>query len=85
MANGYVTNVEGLLTRAKKVLEQVRDTSDEEDERRKAKNLIKKIQDIMWGREELAITIEDPTGCSAIISEKAVVKTLGKKKAKKEE
>jgi len=85
MSNGYVTNIEGLLNRAKKVLEQVRDTSDDTSEQKKAKTLIKKIQDIVWGREELTITIEDPNGASAIISEKAVVKKMGKKKAKKEE
>ncbi len=85
MSNGYVTNIEGLLNRAKKVLEQVRDTSEDEDEKRKAKNLIKKLQDIVWGREELTITIEDPQGASAIISEKSVVKKMGKKKAKKED
>lgn len=85
LANGYVTNIEGLLNRAKKVLEQVRDTSDDSSEQKKAKTLIKKIQDIMWGREELTITIEDPAGASAIISERAVIKKLGKAKKKKEE
>ena len=39
----------------------------------------------MWGREELTITIDDPNGASAIISEKAVVKKLPKSKKKKSE
>lgn len=85
MSNGYVTNIEGLLNRAKRVLEQVRDNSEEEDERKKAKNLIKKLQDIMWGREELTITIDDPAGASAIISERTIVKKLGKAKKKDKE
>ncbi|HLP79981.1 MAG TPA: ZPR1 zinc finger domain-containing protein [Acidobacteriota bacterium] len=84
LSNGYISNIEGLLNRAKKVLEEVRDTAEDDDDRRKAKNLLKKIQDIMWGREELTITIEDPTGCSAIISDKAVVKKMAKKKVKAE-
>ncbi|MFT7615838.1 MAG: ZPR1-related zinc finger protein [Candidatus Woesearchaeota archaeon] len=78
LSNGYITNVEGVLTRAKKVLEGVRDTTDDNDEAKKAKKLIKKLQDIMWGRDSLTITIEDSTGVSGIISDKAVV-SKGKK------
>ena len=43
------------------------------EDRKKAKSLLKKIRGIMWGEEKITITIEDPTGNSAIISEKAIV------------
>ncbi len=79
MSNGYVTNIEGILNRAKKVLEGVRDTSDDSDEVKKAKNHIKKLQRVIWGKDPLTITIDDPTGSSGIISEKAVIKKLKKK------
>lgn len=70
-SNGYITNVEGLLERVKKAIES---SVDEEDEaaKKKAKNLIKKINKVIFGREKLKIIIEDPSGNSAIISEKAV-------------
>jgi zinc finger protein len=71
-STGYITNVEGLLNRVKKIVEEVRDEADDNAEKKKAKNMIKKIQNIMWGRESIKITIEDPTGCSAIISDKAI-------------
>jgi len=71
-SQGYITNVEGLFNRVKNVIEQARDNAEDEEDRKKAKNLLKKIQDIMWGREKQKIIIEDPTGNSAIISEKAV-------------
>jgi zinc finger protein len=70
-SNGYVTNVEGLLNRVKKIIEHLRDESEDKSERKKAKNMLKKLQDVMWGRDSIRITIEDPTGNSAIISEKA--------------
>lgn len=73
-SNGYVTNVEGLLNRVERQIETVRDSTDEDTERKKAKNMLKKISKVKWGSEKLTITIDDPSGNSAIISEKAVKK-----------
>lgn len=78
-AQGFVTNVEGLLRRAKHILESARDNAEDKEDRKKAKNHLKKLQKVMWGQDKLTLTIEDPTGNSAIISDKAV-KTKGKKK-----
>ncbi len=75
---GYVTNIEGLLVRAKDVIESVRDNSEEKEEKKKAKNLIKKIMKVMQGKDKLKITLEDPTGNSAIISEKATKSKIKK-------
>ena len=75
-ANGYVTNIEGILNRVKFMLEKTRDDSEDKSDRKKAKNMLKKVQDALWGREPLKITIEDPSGNSAIISEKAVKSKL---------
>ncbi|MBN1792424.1 ZPR1 zinc finger domain-containing protein [Candidatus Woesearchaeota archaeon] len=71
-ANGYVTNVEGILQRMKKQIERLRDDSEDEDDKKKAKNMLKKLTRVMWGQEKLKITLEDPNGNSAIISPKAV-------------
>lgn len=69
-SQGYVTNIEGLLNRAKAAIETARDSAEDEEDKKKAKNLLKKLQRIKWGQESIVITIEDPTGNSAIISEK---------------
>jgi zinc finger protein len=71
-SEGYVTNVEGLLERVKEQVENIRDSEEDEEDKKKAKNLVKKITRIIWGKEKCKIVIEDPTGNSAIISEKAV-------------
>lgn len=71
-SNGYITTIEGLFNRVKKVIEQVRDSAEDEEEKKKAKNLLKKITRIMWGQEPCRITIEDKSGNSDILSEKAV-------------
>ncbi len=70
-SNGYVTNVEGLLSRVERQIETVRDSSDDDTERKKAKNMLKKISRVKWGSDKFTITIEDPSGNSAIISDKA--------------
>jgi zinc finger protein len=72
-ANGYVTNVEGVLTRIKDQLEHLKDDSEEDDETKdKARSMIKKLNRVMWGQESVKLIIEDPTGNSAIVSDKAV-------------
>ncbi len=75
-SNGYVTNIEGILNRVKHQIEVARDNADDEDERKKAKNLLKKLNKVIWGQEKLKMIIEDKTGNSAIISDKAVKSKL---------
>ncbi len=71
-SNGYITNVEGILSKVKHRVETARDSEEDPAAKKKAKNLLKKLQKVMWGQEKMKITIEDPSGNSAIISEKAV-------------
>ena len=76
-SNGYVTNVEGILNRMKVQVEQIRDNEEEEEEsRKKAKNMVKKLTRIIWGQEPCRIILEDPSGNSTIISEKAIVEKM---------
>ena len=71
-AQGYVTNVEGILNRVKYQIESVKEMEEDEEDKKKAKNLLKKITKITWGQEKQKLIIEDPSGNSAIISDKAV-------------
>ena len=70
-SEGYITNVEGLLNRVKQQIESIRDSEEDVDLKKKAKNMLKKITKVMWGQEKLKIIIEDPSGNSAIVSDKA--------------
>ncbi len=70
-SEGYITNIEGLLERVKKVIDSSADKEDDSS-KKKAKNLIKKINKVIFGREKIKIIVEDPSGNSAIISDKAV-------------
>jgi zinc finger protein len=75
-AEGFVTNVEGVIEKFKKMIETLRDTAEDDEDKKKAKNLLKKLQNVLWGSEKLKIVIEDPTGNSAIVSDKAVRQKL---------
>ena len=75
-SNGYVSNVEGLLNRFKKILEDERDLSDDDSVRKHAKNLLKKLWKVKQGDMELKVIIEDPSGNSAILSKDTVVEKL---------
>ncbi|MBI4150552.1 ZPR1 zinc finger domain-containing protein [Candidatus Woesearchaeota archaeon] len=70
-SEGYVTNVEGLITRMKEQVEHLRDSAEEEEDKEKARTVLKKIMRVFGGNDTLKITIEDPSGNSAIISDKA--------------
>ena len=70
-AEGFITNIEGVIEKFKKQIETLRDTAEEDEDRKKAKNMLKKLQNVLWGSEKLKIIIEDPSGNSAIVSDRA--------------
>lgn len=73
---GYISNIEGVLDRFAKIIEEQRDNAEDDETKTTAKNLLKKIRKVKYGDLPLKIIIEDPTGNSAIISEKAKVEKL---------
>ncbi|MBU2589739.1 MAG: ZPR1 zinc finger domain-containing protein [Nanoarchaeota archaeon] len=82
-SNGYITNVEGILNRFEKIIQEQKEAADAEGDKAvktTAKNLLKKIWKIKCGDMPVKIVIEDPTGNSAIISEKTVIEKLKVKK-----
>ena len=72
----FVSNIEGVLTRFKKQLQFLKEGEDDKKIRTKIKNIIKKIDKVIAGEDEMTITLSDKTGNSAIISDKVKVKKL---------
>ncbi len=79
-SNGYITNVEGLLNRIKDRFEAQKEVEEDNNKKKEYLKLIKKLNRVLWGKEKLRIIIEDPSGNSAIVSEKAKVEKLKVKK-----
>ena len=69
-SNGYITNVEGIFHKVKVFLMNEKDHSDDEDAKKKLQVYIKKISKAIWNGKGLTLIIKDPSGNSAIISEK---------------
>ena len=70
---GYVSNIEGLLDRIKNILEGQRNSTEDPKARKSAKNLLKKLWKVKLGDVKIKIIIEDKSGNSAIISDKAKI------------
>jgi zinc finger protein len=62
----FVSNIEGVFERIKKIIQ---DMSTENT--KKKKDVLKKIEKIMEGKEKATLVIDDPLGNSAIIGKKA--------------
>lgn len=75
-AIGYISNVEGVLQRFEQVIKAEKDVAEEEEDKTKCKNLLKKIWKIKCGDIPTKMIIEDPTGNSIIVSDKAVIEKL---------
>ena len=75
-SEGYISNIEGVLERFKKVIESERDSADDDETIKKAKNLLKKLWKVMLGEISVKIIIEDPSGNSAIISKDAKIEKI---------
>lgn len=73
---GFISNMEGLLKKFEDIIISERDAAEDDETRTAAKNLLKKIWKVKCGDIPLKIVIEDPTGNSAILSDKATVEKI---------
>lgn len=75
-SEGFISNIEGILDRFQQIIEKEYQDTEDEEVKKNAKNLLKKIRKVRWGETPLKIIIEDPSGNSAIISERTEIKKL---------
>ncbi len=70
---GFVSNVEGVLNRVDGVVESLLKWTEDEEERKNALIIREKLQEVKEGRLPVTLIIDDPTGNSAIIADKAII------------
>ncbi|HIP16731.1 MAG TPA: ZPR1 zinc finger domain-containing protein, partial [Methanothermococcus okinawensis] len=68
-SQGYISNVEGVLNRLEESLRMLMNWVEEEGEKKKAEEILKKLENIKEGNEVATLIIEDPLGHSAIIGD----------------
>lgn len=70
---GFVSNVEGVLNRIGKVLQSLLSWAETADERKRIRSLQGSLEMVREGRLTATLVIEDLSGNSAIIADKAKV------------
>ena len=66
----FISTVEGVLERVRRVVEMLAASEEEHAKKKRAKEILRKIEEIKDGKECMTLIIEDPTGNSAIINER---------------
>lgn len=72
-SEGYVTNVEGVLTRFEDAVKKALNLFDDDESQANAKKALAEIQELKNGNGTATLIILDPFGQSNIVSEKAEV------------
>lgn len=72
-SEGYVTNVEGMLTRFEDAVKKALNLFDDEVSQNNAKNTLNQIQELIKGNGEATLIIEDPFGQSNIVSDEVEI------------
>lgn len=72
-SEGYVTNIEGMLTRFESAVKKALNLFDDEESQNNAKNTLTHIQELKKGNETATLIILDPFGQSNIVSENVKV------------
>ncbi len=82
VSESYVTNVEGILERVKKVVVTATEwVKDEAESHARGLEILDMLEAAIHGEQALTLVIEDPLGNSAIISDRAVSRPLSKQEA----
>ncbi len=78
-SEGFISNVEGVIDRFKKQIIFLENDIDlNKNKRKKIKNLLIGIEEVLNGKKTITLKLIDRSGNSAIISEKVIVKKLKK-------
>ena len=68
-SEGYVTNVEGILTRFEGAIKKALQLFEDEESQKNAKNTLAEIQELIKGNGSATLIIDDPFGQSNIVSD----------------
>lgn len=85
-SQGFVTNIEGVLERARETLLMAKNFKKEENEEesiKKIEEILNYIEGVKEGKKPLTVRIMDPFGNSALIGEKVKSRLLAKEEVAK--
>ena len=81
-SEGYVTNVEGILTRFEDAVKKALNLFDDEESQINAKKTLEEIKELKKGNKTATLIILDPFGQSNVVSEKAEISEIPEEELK---
>ena len=79
-SEGFITNIEGVIMRFRKQIALLKDGMElDKVKRKKVKNILKGIDEVLAGEKKMTLKLRDESGNSLIVSDKVKVKKLKKK------
>lgn len=75
-SEGYVTNVEGILTRFEEAVKKAMNLFDDEESQKNAQNTLNNILELKKGNGIATLIIHDPFGQSNIVSESVKIEAI---------
>ena len=82
-SEGYVTNIEGVLTRFEDAVKKALNLFDDAVSQENAKKTLEKIQELKKGNGTATLIMLDPFGQSNVVSEKAEISEIPEEELKK--
>jgi zinc finger protein len=83
LAEGFVSNVEGVLNRVDNILQTLIRWAETEEQKKKAEELRERIKKLKEGKDEATLILIDPLGHSAIIGDGVEEETLSEEEIEK--
>lgn len=75
-SEGYVTNIEGVLTRFEDAVKKALNLFDDAESQKNAKNTLNNIRELKKGNGTATLIMQDPFGQSNIVSEKVEISEI---------
>ena len=75
-SEGYVTNVEGILTRFESAVKKALQLFDDDESQKNGKNTLAQIEELKKGNETATLIILDPFGQSKIVSDNVEISEI---------
>jgi zinc finger protein len=82
-SEGYVTNVEGILTRFESAVKKAMNLFDDEESQINAEKTLKHILELKKGNGTATLIILDPFGQSNVVSENAIITEIPEEELRK--
>lgn len=81
-SEGYVTNVEGILTRFESAVKTALKMFDDDESQKNAKKTLCEIEKLIEGSEKATLIIDDPFGQSNIVSDDVIISEIPEEELK---